>query len=132
MEWNQVTRFSTALLLVSCFGLSSAQVLTSRTELDSILVSSTTDDFETYNVADNDADPIEVSELDSDSVAKGQGPNLVNPGATYIANYGTNTVQWNGNGYFGFVTKNIGARFGDFQIQYDQPDAGCRVRCDDV
>lgn len=83
-----------------------AQVIGDRATLNALLVSSTTDDFETYRVAVGSAENLDIWSLDSTSIANGQGPGLVNPGATY-SDPSAAQLQWNGDTYFGLTTKTI-------------------------
>ncbi len=95
-----------------------AQVISTRGDLNSILTSSTTDDFETYRVADGGADVMNTAFLDSNSVVNNQGPGLVNPGASY-SDPSNSGLQWNGFNYYGQTSKDIlsnGA--GTIQIDY--------------
>ena len=96
--------------------VASAQVIPDRATLNALLVSSTTDDFETFNIADGTATGLDVFSLDSTTIANGQGPGLVNPGATYIDS-NSDRLQWNGHTYFELNTKTIIVP-GDFLITY--------------
>lgn len=97
-----------------------AQVINDRSTLNGILGSYVNDDFETYSVADGTAIVTNVAVLNSTTIMTGQGPGLVNAGVTYRDLSG-NSIQWNGNGYYGIVSKSIIANGtnGDFRIDYD-------------
>lgn len=98
-------------------GAANAQQVLTRTNLNSLLASSTTDDFERY-FPGSSADVMNSPTLDSTSIINGQGPNLVNPGAKYL-DATQNNLQWNGNSYFGINTKSILSNGGGaIQIDY--------------
>lgn len=80
----------------------------------------TQDDFESFSIPDGAAVNTDVAILDENSVANGQGPGLVNDGARYVT---ASVLQWNGNGYFGLVSKTILSNSGDgtITISYDTP-----------
>ena len=100
--------------------VAAAQVIPNRATLNAMLVSSTTDDFETYSIADGVNDVMDVTSLDSTTVVNGQGPGLVNPGVTYLSP-NQDDLQWNGHAFSGLNTKTIIANdiSGDFSIRYD-------------
>ncbi|HLO99418.1 MAG TPA: PEP-CTERM sorting domain-containing protein [Fimbriimonas sp.] len=83
-----------------------AQQINSRNDLNSWLVSSVTDDFETFVVGDGDATVTDAPTVAWDTVVSGQGPNLVNFGASYSDSGGSN-IQWNGNGYYALNSRTI-------------------------
>jgi len=97
----------------------SAQQIADRTTLMGLLTSSTTDDFETYRIASGGADNLDISAMDSTSIANGQGPGLVNAGAKYADPSGVQ-LQWNGDTYFGMDTQTIlsNGTSGDISISY--------------
>lgn len=102
--------FSTgALVLVftsALAGFANAQVVGSRAELLSALGSGAiVEDFETFTVADGSATTNAIDTFRFTSVVGGQGPGLVVPGFALTLTHGR--LQWNGNGYFGLVTKTI-------------------------
>lgn len=93
-----------------------AQQVSDRATLMGILSSSSTDDFEKYDVGFGDAVTTGVSSLDSSTIVDGQGPGLVNPGATYSGG----PIQWNGDTYFSLDTKTIliNGSTGEIDIDY--------------
>lgn len=93
-----------ALLLIAGSAAHAQQIFT-RGQLNSLLASSTTDDFETFAVGDSAASYMTLSALDHTTVLNGQGPGLVNPGSTYLFPGGN--IQWNGNNYYNLQTKTI-------------------------
>lgn len=96
-----------------------AGFLGSRAELNTLLGGGgTTDDFEAFSIEDGGATNTDVAVLDENSIANGQGPGLVNDGATYVTSV---QVQWNGNAYFSLPTRTILSNSGDktITIQYD-------------
>ncbi len=84
-----------------------AAVIPDRTTLNTLLSGGgTTDDFESYNVADGSSSvDTSVGSLGSTTLVNGQGPGLVHSGATYV--FTGSFIQWNGNNYFGLNTKTI-------------------------
>ncbi len=95
-----------AVLAAFMAGFGSAQRLNTRGDLNAILGTSTLDDFETYRIADGSADNMGTFTLNSASLVNGQGPGLVNPGASYM-DPSQAQLQWNGNQYFALNTKTI-------------------------
>lgn len=97
-------------LIALCLGViavgAHAHQIGSRAALNALLAGSTADDFESFNIGVSDAVNLDVSVLDSTTVANGQGPGLVKPGATYTDTSGVH-LQWNGDQYFGLNTKTI-------------------------
>lgn len=96
-----------SLLIALCCAVplgASAQQINDRATLNSLLTSSVTDDFESFDIGSGGATTTDVSSLDSGSVVNGQGPGLVNPGATYS---GDGSIQWNGDQYYNIATKSI-------------------------
>jgi hypothetical protein len=91
---------------VLCLGAAAqADVIPDRTTLNAILGGGgTTDNFETYSIGAGEAVILNgVTVLDENTIANGQGPNLVNNGATYSSG----TLQWNGDQYFGMTSRAI-------------------------
>jgi hypothetical protein len=67
------------------------------------------EDFETFDIAPDTASCFDnITCLDSTSVADGQGPGLVRPGAAYCSPTGPR-ICWNGDQYFQRTTKTIEA-----------------------
>lgn len=92
----------------------------SRSELDALLGGGgKTDGFEGFNIEDFGATNTDAVTLDENSIVNGQGPGLVNDGATYITSL---QVQWNGNGYFNLPSRTILSNSGDnsITIRYDE------------
>lgn len=99
-----------------------AQVLPSRAAMHSRAnVSTTLEDFESYAVAFGGAENTNTLSMDENTIANGQGPGLVADGCVYATN--SNTLQWNGAGYFGMPSKNFLANTFDGQLimKYDTP-----------
>ncbi len=89
-----------------------------RATLDSLLGGNQTlEDFESFVIADGGATNLDTAVLDDQTIANGQGPGLVEPGATYTAT--TNVLQWNGNAYFGLQTRSFLANGEMLEIAYD-------------
>ncbi|MBL1216633.1 MAG: hypothetical protein D8M59_03980 [Planctomycetes bacterium] len=102
-----------------CHAPAAAQQITDRATLNSLLGPNITlDDFEAFDVGDGAAFIIDASTLDSTTVTNGQGPGLVNPGATYVSINGRR-IQWNGNAYYGLPTKTILTNEFQLDIYYD-------------
>lgn len=96
-----------------------AQQIADRATLNSLLTSSSTDDFEKYDVAVGFADNLDTAVLDSNTVTNGQGPGLVLPGATYTDPSGVH-LQWNGDQYVGMNSKTLlsNGTTGDIRMDY--------------
>lgn len=78
-----------------------------RTALDSILGGNQTlEDFETFQIGSGAAVLLDTALLDDTSIANGQGPGLVQPGATY-SDTSNLQLQWNGDLYFNISTATI-------------------------
>lgn len=100
-------RLALIVLGLAVVGAVGAQQIGTRAQLNSLLVGGgTLDDFERYNVADGGAEVMGVWSLDSNTIVNGQGPGLVNPGATYLDTSQSN-LQWNGRNYFGQPSRDI-------------------------
>ena len=115
-----MTNISRQIIKLSiCFGIAilinlgvfvsdgTTSVIPDRTTLNTLLAGGgTTDNFESYVIADGnaDSDPT-VTSLNNTTLFKGQGPGLVHVGATYVFTGGD--LQWDGNNYFGLPTKTI-------------------------
>lgn len=95
-----------ALMVVISVSGAYAQQIGDRATLNSLLASSTTDDFESYNISSGSATGMNVTFLDSLTIVNGQGPGLVNVGATY-SDPSILQMQWNGDQYFGLNSKTI-------------------------
>ncbi|MBL1216632.1 MAG: hypothetical protein D8M59_03975 [Planctomycetes bacterium] len=117
----------TATLAAVTFGAfalttaSQAQQIPDRATLDAMLgANKIEDDFENYNVAFGGAENLDTYTLDSSTVANGQGPGLVNAGATYSDPSATQ-LQWNGDTYFSLQTRTLLANgsLGSIDIKYD-------------
>ncbi len=109
-----------------------AQQILTRANLNSLLTSSTSDGFETFNIPVSNAATTDVTSMDSTTVVLGQGPGLVNPGATYLSTDGK-PIQWNGDQYFGINTQSIliNGDNGQFEIDYSAATQamGLDARC---
>ena len=94
-------------LVVAMAGIAaaaSAQQIANRATLNTILGGGgTTDNFEAFNVGVGNAVVLDITNLNSNSIANGQGPGLVNPGASYSSG----SLQWNGDQYFGMTSQAI-------------------------
>jgi hypothetical protein len=77
--------------------------------------------FESYSIAMGGAENLGIACLDDTSVANGQGPGLVQPGAMYCDPSGFQ-LQWNGDQYYSRTTKTILANgtAGEIRITYTQ------------
>ena len=64
------------------------------------------EDFESFEIADEDATNLDVSVLDHNTITNGQGPGLVEPGAVY-RDPSAVQLQWNGYNYYELETKTI-------------------------
>ncbi|MCC6909789.1 MAG: hypothetical protein IT430_17780 [Phycisphaerales bacterium] len=98
-----------ALVVASaaCSASTLAQQIPTRPQLDAILGSNQIlEDFESFVIAPNTAANLNVSSLDSTSIANTQGPGLVEPCCKYVDPSGVQ-LQWNGNGYQTLNTKTI-------------------------
>lgn len=96
-----------------------AGFIASRTDLNNLLGGGgTTDDFEAFNISDGGAVSSGNTVLDETTVYQGQGPGLVNDGASYLT---ASDLQWNGHNYFSLPTRTILSNSGDRQIviRYD-------------
>jgi hypothetical protein len=109
--------------LCACSGAANAGVVPNRATLNSILGGGQVlEDFESYSVATGTAEGLGVFSLDNTTVANGQGPGLVEPGATYL-DPGQINLQWDGDQYFGLDTKTLLASGNDgtLVITYGAP-----------
>jgi len=89
-----------------------------RATLDSILGGNQTlEDFESFVIADGLATGLDVNPLDDTSIANGQGPGLVEDGASYLATPGF--LQWNGNNYYSLQSRTFLANGEVLEITYD-------------
>ena len=112
-----------ATLAAALAAASSADVVPDRATLDAILGDTgVLEDFESYDIGPGDADNLDTPSLDHLTITNGQGPALVQPGATYADASGVR-LQWNGDGYFGTNSKTLLANGtgGSVVIIYDQP-----------
>lgn len=78
----------------------------------------TVETFESFAVASNRAERLDVFSIDENSIANGQGPGLVVDGCVYSA---PRELQWNGVGYFGQPSKNINTGWPALTLTYDFP-----------
>jgi hypothetical protein len=80
--------------------------IATRAELEALLAGTgTTDDFETYDIAEGDAEYTNRRYMDYTTKLNGQGPGLVNLGAGYHA--AADVIQWNGKNWYGLPNKTI-------------------------
>ncbi len=82
------------------------QILTRADLLARLGGNAVIEDFEAYSVGSGLADSLDVFCLDDTSIANGQGPGLVQPGATYCDPTSIQ-LQWNGDQYFSRTTKTL-------------------------
>ncbi|MBI1331981.1 MAG: PEP-CTERM sorting domain-containing protein [Armatimonadetes bacterium] len=116
-------KYFALFILTGIATAANAQQILTRGDLNSILSTSTTDDFETFNVADQDATTLfGNSVLDSTTTYDSQGPNLVHSGAFYVDS-SEYDFQWNGDHYFGLNSKTLVANgtSGGVEIVYNTP-----------
>lgn len=73
--------------------------------------------FEAYSIGSASAEVLDISVLDENAIANGQGPGLVANGCVYSANI----LQWNGPAWFGQVSKDILSNSGALILTYDSP-----------
>jgi hypothetical protein len=107
-----------ALLLT---GTATAQRIPDRATLDNLLGGNKIlEDFEKFSIDYGGAANLDVFSLDSKTISNGQGPGLVQPGATYLDPSQVH-LQWNGDGYVGLKTKTLLANGGGggIGITYD-------------
>lgn len=109
--------------------VANADLISDRATLDGLLgLNGTFEDFEAYSIASGSANPlfdpadVIINQLDSSSIANGQGPGLVKDGAYYSTAAGFG-MQWCGDDWFGMDGKTIGGNSGgDYtSIWYTQP-----------
>ena len=94
-----------ALVLTMVSSAASALPIT-RTELDSLLGGNQIfEDFESLSISHSNE--INSGPLDSTTTFAGQGPGLVQSGATYQSDGGAGDLQWNADGYFGLNTQTL-------------------------
>lgn len=100
-----------------------AQLIPDRATLDAILGGSQIlEDFESFNIGDGNAVNLDVFSLDDSTIANGQGPNLVMPGAIY-SDPASFQLQWNGHNYFGMQTRTLLSNGGSGSIVIDYVSA---------
>ena len=105
------------------FGLSMvapAQQISTRVDLNAFLSGGIyyEEAFEAFNVANGSASVLNATTLNSTSVVLGQGPGLVEPGATYRTGNLSNTLQWNGANYYGSATQCLLSNSQSLEIDY--------------
>jgi len=76
-----------------------------------VINSTTTETFETYVLSPGGAENLNITYLDENAIANGQGPGLVLDGCIYACNAGS--LQWNDAGYYGQPSRDILANSGD-------------------
>lgn len=119
------TRFNSLLVVSIACGVCVSTAwgdgqIPDRATLDSLLGGGQTlEDFESFAVGDGAATSLDVAMLDDSTITNGQGPGLVEAGATYVAS--TNVLQWNGHNYFGLPTRTFLANGERLEITYDPP-----------
>ena len=82
------------------------QILTRADLLARLGGNAVIEDFEAFSIGAGQATVLDVFCLDSTSIANGQGPGLVQPGATYC-DPSSSQLQWNGDQYYSRTTKTI-------------------------
>ena len=105
-----------------------AHLIANRASLTALLgTAGHTEDFERFNVPANNAFILRdssgnmIPNLDSTSIANGQGPGLVLPGITIGTAGGFQGLQWNGAGYFGQPSKDLISMVPGITITFDHP-----------
>ncbi len=118
-----------ALILIAA-GPAHGGLIGDRAALHGILGGNAVEeDFESYAVGDGISDSaFGLGVLDSTTISNGQGPSLVEPGATYVSGDGSsvNNFSWQGDGYLSLPTKTIVAFIAaniptTLTISYDTP-----------
>jgi hypothetical protein len=84
-----------------------------------VLNLATTETFQAYSLPAGGAENLNITYLDENAIANGQGPGLVLDGCIYACNQ--NTLQWNDAGYYGQPSRDILANSGDglLVMKYD-------------
>ncbi|MCG3131285.1 MAG: hypothetical protein FLDDKLPJ_02075 [Phycisphaerae bacterium] len=95
-----------------------AGFIATRAELNELLADGTTDDFETFVIADGDAVDLGVFDLNDTTVARGQGPGLVHDGAIYFS---AQHLFWLGRNFNGMPTRTLAANSLSMGLAYDHP-----------
>ncbi len=98
-----------------------AGVITDRGTLNGLLgANQTLEDFESFDIAFGTTTNLDTFLLHSGTIANGQGPSLVESGASYLDPSPTQ-LQWNGNLYFGIESKTIlsNGTTGSIELLYD-------------
>lgn len=119
MKLNRIGLFASAVVLSSSLA-TYAQDIPNRAALTALLGGGgTTDDFETFSLGFG-GQAYGPGLITSTSTFDGQGPGLVNAGASYSAPYG---LFWEGNGYYDLNTQTLGdsAVSGPITITYTSP-----------
>lgn len=94
------------ILLFAIPAVGLAQVIPDRTTLNSIVgASGKTVDFETFSIGSGGATSAGVAVLDFNTIASGQGPNLVLAGVTFSVPAGN--IQWDGINYYSSPSREI-------------------------
>ena len=97
-------------------------VIDSRSELDTLLgAGAVLEDFETFIISNGNAVLLDFNSLDSSTTTNGQGPGLVVDDVTF-ATSGSGQIdilQWNGQDYFGQLSKNILSGFEGLLVDFD-------------
>ena len=119
-------RFASAIGVAGVAALSiinapaAAGPINDRATLDALLgANQIFEDFESFDIGFGGAVNLDVTVLDENAIANGQGPGLVESGATYI-DPASVQLQWNGDGYFGLQTKTLlsNGGAGAIEIEY--------------
>jgi hypothetical protein len=117
----------TGVTLMAMLGLglpvAQAGIIPDRATLDALLGGNQIlEDFESFDVAYGGAVNLDVFSLDWQTIANGQGPGLVEAGATYLDPSQVH-LQWNGDQYYGLNSKTLLANgtAGAIEILYDSP-----------
>jgi hypothetical protein len=122
------------LILVGAAQPVGSGLIADRATLNAILgAGAVTEDFESYAIVPGGLDVVDTPLLDSTTIVDGQGPGLVQPGATYVSGsgdtgFGANGDKfiWMGDGREGLVTKTLAAFIDHvvpttMTIEYDPP-----------
>lgn len=108
MKNKLVIGLAIGLFIFGIETVASASLLTTRSELDSLLGSNQTfEDFERLSLPYGGQATI-TGPLNSSTIFSGQGPGLVKEGVTYQSDGGNGLLWWNGNGYYNLQSQTLG------------------------
>lgn len=113
LRYSSILGFGAVVLALPAFSARSGgtcgadgRILTRTDLLSRLGANAVIEDFEAYTFSQYHAAVLQLACLDDTSVANGQGPGLVQPGATYCDPVGVE-LQWNDHLYFQLTTKSI-------------------------